>query len=286
MKRVVRLVLAGVLLWAAPGWAQEPGDPDAEGCKDSKIMTRMPGCTIAECRAKEFESIELQTGALKEGEPPKKTLEGAYDFTQYVCPGKLSILQIQRNAENALKAAGYTIVFSGQDENEWRQVTAQKGAQWVGVMSRPNDPVTVYELTTLRAEEMRQDVQADASAMAAEVNKTGSVAIYGITFDTGKATLQPGSEKVLGEVLKLLHENDEWKFEVQGHTDNVGPKAANLSLSDQRAKAVVSWLTGKGIAGARLVPKGYGDTTPVAGNDTPEGRAKNRRVELKKLNEE
>jgi outer membrane protein OmpA-like peptidoglycan-associated protein len=120
--------------------------------------------------------------------------------------------------------------------------------------------------------------------MAAAINASGSVALYGINFDTGKATFQPGSEQVLGEIVKLLNENPDWKFEVQGHTDNVGQKAANLALSEQRAAAVVNWLKMYGIDGSRLVAKGYGDTMAVADNASDEGRAKNRRVELKKIN--
>ena len=133
---------------------------------------------------------------------------------------------------------------------------------------------------------MTQEMQADASSMAADVVKSGSVAVYGINFDTGKATLQAGSDQVLGEIVKLLKEHDDWRFEVQGHTDNVGAKGANLTLSDQRARAVVTWLTQNGVSPPRLVAKGYGDTKPVADNASDEGRAKNRRVELKKLNEE
>jgi outer membrane protein OmpA-like peptidoglycan-associated protein len=285
MKRLAGCVLAALLL-AAPAGAQDPGDPDAEGCKDSALLTRIPGCTIRECRAKEFEAVELQNGPVKEGETPKTALEGAFEFIQYVCPARLSVLQVHRNAENALKAAGYGIVFSGHDENEWQQVTARKGGQWVGVMSRPSDDFVVYELTTLRTEAMKQEIQADATAMAAEINRTGSVAVYGVTFDTARATIQPGSEAVLGEVATLLKDHADWRFEVQGHTDNVGQAAANLTLSEGRAQAVVAWLAARGVDADRLVAKGYGDTRPVADNATEEGRAKNRRVELKKLNEE
>jgi outer membrane protein OmpA-like peptidoglycan-associated protein len=133
---------------------------------------------------------------------------------------------------------------------------------------------------------VKQDVAADASAMEAEVHRTGSVVLYGIAFDAGKATLQTGSEKMLAEIVKLMKDHTDWRFEVQGHTDNVGAKAANLTLSEQRAKTVVEWLTKNGVAAARLVAKGYGDTVPLMDNATNEGRAKNRRVELKKLNEE
>ena len=146
--------------------------------------------------------------------------------------------------------------------------------------------VMIVVALLLAAPAFAQSIAADASAMEAEINKTGSVVLYGINFDTGKATLQAGSEAMLAEVVKLLKERTDWRFEIQGHTDNVGQKAVNLTLSEQRAKTVVDWLTTNGIAASRLVAKGYGDSNPVADNTSDEGRAKNRRVELKKLHEE
>ena len=107
------------------------------------------------------------------------------------------------------------------------------------------------------------------------------MALYGIYFDTDKATLKPESEVALQHILELLKGNAGMKLEVQGHTDNTGTPAHNLPLSDQRAAAVKGWLVDHGIVATRLTPKGYGETVPVGDNHTPEGRAKNRRVELK-----
>ena len=70
------------------------------------------------------------------------------------------------------------------------------------------------------------------------------------------------------------------RIEVSGHTDNTGDKKANVILSEQRARAVVNFLIEKGIPAARMTYKGYGDTKPVASNDTEEGKAKNRRTEF------
>jgi outer membrane protein OmpA-like peptidoglycan-associated protein len=271
---------------AAPALAQEPGDPDAEGCKDSGLLTRMAGCTIVECSAREFDAVSLQVKPRSEGDEGMQEMEGAIESVQYVCPARLSFLQLQRNALNAFKAAGYAIVLNGKDGNDNPIVTARKGAQWVQVETGAWNDDSSYTLTAVKVEAMKQELAADAAAMAAEINRAGSVAVYGVTFDTAKATLQPGSEQVLGEIATLLKQHTDWRFEVQGHTDNVGQAAANLALSEQRAKAVVAWLAANGIDAERLVAKGYGDTRPVAENGTEDGRAKNRRVELKKLNEE
>jgi outer membrane protein OmpA-like peptidoglycan-associated protein len=109
------------------------------------------------------------------------------------------------------------------------------------------------------------------------------MAIYGIQFETGKAAILPASEGVLAEVQKMLEQNESWRIRIEGHTDNVGQKAANQTLSDKRAQAVMGWLLAHGIDASRLTAKGYGDNRPVADNGAEEGRAKNRRVELAKM---
>ena len=99
-------------------------------------------------------------------------------------------------------------------------------------------------------------------------------------FDFNKSTLQAASDPVLQQILDLMKKTPTLKLEIQGHTDNVGGDAYNQTLSEARAKAVVTWLTGHGVAAARLTAKGYGKTKPIADNSTDAGRAKNRRVEI------
>ena len=101
-----------------------------------------------------------------------------------------------------------------------------------------------------------------------------------IHFATGQSTIPAGAEGVLSEVANQLKANPDWKWEVQGYTDNVGDKAANQKLSENRANAVASWLADHGVDRSRLTVKGYGESHPVADNSTARGRAQNRRVEL------
>ena len=101
------------------------------------------------------------------------------------------------------------------------------------------------------------------------------------TFETGKATLQPESYKVIDELVDYLKRKDDEKVEIGGHTDNVGKAEANLILSTNRANTVRAYLLTKGIAPDRVTAKGYGMTMPVAENTTAEGRALNRRTEVK-----
>jgi len=123
---------------------------------------------------------------------------------------------------------------------------------------------------------------ADAGAvdLGATLAKACHVALYGVLFDFNKSTLQPSSDATLQPAANMMTTDKTLKLEVQGHTDNAGNDAYNQTLSEARAKAVVTWLTQHGVAADRLTAKGYGKTKPVADNGSDEGRAKNRRVEI------
>lgn len=107
-----------------------------------------------------------------------------------------------------------------------------------------------------------------------------TIALRNIFFNTASYELLPTSNAELDKLVKLLKANATLRIELGGHTDNVGADAANLTLSDQRAKAVRDHVVAKGIDGARITAKGYGETKPVATNDTEAGRALNRRTEV------
>lgn len=112
----------------------------------------------------------------------------------------------------------------------------------------------------------------------------GRVATHGILFDSGSDKIRPESTPTLKEIGKMLTDHADLKILIEGHTDNVGDDASNMSLSERRAAAVSGHLTSNyGVDAARLQSKGFGETKPVAGNDTSEGRQNNRRVELVKL---
>jgi len=102
-------------------------------------------------------------------------------------------------------------------------------------------------------------------------------------FETGKSTLEESSYAVLDELVAYLVRKDDERIELGGHTDNVGTAANNLKLSQDRANAVRDYLLSKGIAADRVYAKGYGMTQPIESNKTAEGRATNRRTEVKIL---
>ena len=104
-----------------------------------------------------------------------------------------------------------------------------------------------------------------------------------VNFETGKADLKIESFTVLDELVAYLKRKDDERIEIGGHTDNVGKPAANILLSMERAKSVMAYIITKGIDAARLTAKGYGSSIPVALNTSVEGKAMNRRTEVKIL---
>jgi outer membrane protein OmpA-like peptidoglycan-associated protein len=122
--------------------------------------------------------------------------------------------------------------------------------------------------------------------LADRLENDGKVDLYGIYFDTDKATLKPESEATLNQVLSMLKGKPALRIEIGGHTDSQAGDGYNLDLSKRRAQSVMKWLTDKGIAATRLTAQGFGESQPVADNETAAGRALNRRVEIRDTTKE
>ena len=270
MKLVIAVLSLGAVVLA------QPQRPDAKGCQDPAVLSRMPTCAIARCVVKDYEISKMPVG-----KPNKfEEVEGQYEKVEYTCPRETSGIQTFRNAENALKAKGYQVVYSDNYLNVRFTLTARQGPQWVTVYSDgPN-----YTVAAVKRKPMEQQMQAaTADGWSDQISQTGRASIYGINFDTAKATIRPDSEAVLNQLLALFQKQPDWAFVVAGHTDNVGADAVNLPLSRQRAEAVIAWLAAKGVDRSRLIAAGFGSKRPLAENDSEDGRAKNRRVDLVKL---
>lgn len=123
----------------------------------------------------------------------------------------------------------------------------------------------------------------DATGCAAVLAEEAPVILHGVTFATGSAQLTTPAQAILAGVAQALIAKPDLHVEVGGHTDNTGSAEVNTRLSQQRAEAVVAYLVEKGVSADRLTAHGYGPERPIADNGTPEGRAQNRRVELKRV---
>jgi outer membrane protein OmpA-like peptidoglycan-associated protein len=191
-------------------------------------------------------------------------------------------MQTTRNYTNAVKKIGGQLVYEYDDAgpNVILKVVKSGMEVWAHVNASYNG---TYSIHIIEKQAMNQDVIADANSLATSIKETGKVAVYGIYFDTGKSTLKSESQPTLQEISKLLKADPNLKLYVVGHTDNTGVFDANMKLSVDRAGAVVNALVSQfSVSAARLRACGDGPTSPVASNDTEEGKALNRRVELVK----
>jgi outer membrane protein OmpA-like peptidoglycan-associated protein len=239
----------------------------------------MPGFHIYRSEVKTFDRHEFPISPDK-----KETVEGKHSFVIYYANQGITLpsgLQVIRNYVNAVQAIGGRQLYEYDDGGRLFSIIKVANEQkeiWAEVEAAGSDQ---YSIHVIEKQLMKQEVVANADALASSIKATGRVAVYGIYFDTNKADLKPESDPALAEIVKMLKADANLKVYVVGHTDNVGQFAHNVKLSQDRAGSVVAALVSKhGIAAARLTPFGSGPTAPVAANSNEEGRAKNRRVEL------
>ena len=255
-------------------------DVDTDGAKDHPMFSRMPGYYINNYDQQDFASVELET------EPPQK-VEGRYWQIEYwVKEGSRHFgpVQIARNHTDPILQRGGRKLLDDVDTSGGTTVAQLPvPGKNIWVQLQIANSGDTYMLTVVEEAAMEQKLEFTAVELAAALEKTGSVALHSILFDTGRATLKPESEMALGAVRDLLKNDPALMLEIQGHTDNIGQPAANLKLSQDRAAAVKTYLVQKGgVAPGRLTTAGFGDTKPAASNKTDDGRAQNRRVVLVK----
>lgn len=274
-----KLILPLVLILS--GFTSLFAQEDIEGSKDPALFTRMPDHYISYYVDKEFEKFDFQTG-----EDKFQSVEGHYYQINYsLKENKQPVggLQVTRNYANAVKNIGGKVVYEWYDSGSGRvMLKVEKGGAEVWAQVECNGS-GYYRLDLVEKSLMNQDVVADANNMANTIKATGKVAVYGIYFDTGKSELKPESLNALVEISKLLNADPSLKLYVVGHTDNAGTFESNIKLSMARAAEVINALVTKhSVNAANLKPFGNGPCAPVATNDTVDGKALNRRVELVK----
>lgn len=304
---MIRLLTAFSLLTlvtAGPAPAQ-----DAAGSADHPLIGRFEGAVITAYDFRDFDEYDFADEPITSRDPDNlMATEGAVTRIGYILDGNQSLAEVARNYELGLTGKGFEIVFECEtkacgggdfaygietlplpqmvvDPFNFRYIGAKKSGDGsdtyatvvisVDANKKVRIQVTVVESDTLALK------MVDAKAMQNALTETGSVALYGIYFDTDKADIKPESTPTLNEMAVFLNGTPDLSVVIVGHTDNQGTMDYNLDLSHRRAQAVVDALaTNHGIARDRMVAAGAGFLAPIAPNDSADGRAKNRRVEV------
>jgi len=329
---------------------------DIAGAKDNPLIQRYEGSFIVSYERQSFTDFKVPLSPLEPTDRrdgmnnklhlPKKEmeLEGAKTRLAYLVPAERSPLEVLRNYEDVVKAAGGQILFTckgdscGGDPNRSSsggggdsslmmyflvekqlkdpsfsngacaqaeniddqrffaaRIPQSSGDAYVTVHTykvsdqdycRAFNDRTVALVHVLEPKPREQKmVVVKADEMARTIESTGRIALYGIFFDTDKTDLKPESTPTLTEIAQMLKADPKLAILVVGHTDKQGAYEYNIDLSRRRADAVVKSLAANhGVDAKRLRGAGVGMLAPAATNDTEEGRAKNRRVEIVKLN--
>ncbi len=249
--------------------------------KNLKIFTSFDGFYVTDfCKYSEFGAYEFM---IDNGTRSMKK-EGVYRETWFHKKENInrivSGLQILRNHANAIKAVGGEVVKEA-DGSVFKTIYNGKEI-WIYVNANTNSAdLDNYGIISIEVDVMKQEVT--AQDIKGSIDSRGKIALYGILFDNGKSDIKPESEKAINPVATYLQQNPEVNVYIVGHTDNVGDYAMNQKLSKSRGESIKNYLVTKyKIAASRLTTEGVGPVCSVATNDTEEGRALNRRVEIVK----
>jgi outer membrane protein OmpA-like peptidoglycan-associated protein len=265
-----------LLLVFITGYSQDP-----KTCGEQALFTALNNHSIKDCETKEFEQLTITRKDKTKGSV-KEDKTGEYLKIAYGYEGEFSTrpsaVQIYANYANALTKAGGEILYNNNQSGLYGKTQKSGATYWMKVYT---DNSGWYWVETVKEAPLRQDVVMTAAEIDAAMRQDGKAAFYGIYFDTDKAVVKPESAPSLRAIAAYLKEHPAITVYVVGHTDNTGAAEHNKQLSAARANAVANELTtAYGIAKSRLNPQGIGSLSPVATNDTEEGRAKNRRVEI------
>lgn len=283
MKKIIikTTILATFLFFLCVANAQEK---DAENCKDHPMFNQMDNFYIHACRE------NLDTYEFMISENDFHTIEGEVTEIVYKYDNKsgaklpslselvkhyedetenMSGIKVHPNSNDYGSQMGATFYFI-KDSTEY----------WVGIYDLDNNPVSEYKFVLLTRKSTQDEVTSKQIYDA--IDSGNSIPLY-INFQSWHAGIKTESLVVVEELCKMLMSNPSLKIIIEGHTDSEGDKIVNQILSDRRAMSVKHALMVKGIALDRMRVVGYGETRPIADNSTEEGKAKNRRVEIKKV---
>ena len=290
---------------------------DEEGSKDHPLISRFPGSKIKYYREVNYDKYTLPLSGLNDEEEITeiKNIEGKVTRIKYEVPSINTTYEVFENYKSALAQAGFKILFEAEGEKlgnayDWTTKVYPENENFHGLggrtevqrflsakLNQPERDIYLTLYVSKRADHnplIQQDIitekklkadkiDIDVDSLTQTLKTSGFARIYGIYFDTDKATMKKESESTLEVIAEVLKNNKDLDIYVVGHTDSVGDLDYNMNLSMRRAQSVVNELINNyGIAENRLIPKGVGELSPVATNETDKGKAKNRRVELVK----
>lgn len=301
-----------VSLLSSPALARDlPKD-----AKDHPLVTRFAGADLIAYQHQDFDELYVPVKAIEDDGKVTPDLvakvTGKITHLGYRLDASKTALEVIHNYEEALTGAGFETVFSCVAEtcgdglgsylvlggkvmptsftdvsfnrNRNRYLLVKRDTVYVllyAMEDNSNKQTLIYEAVAETKPMQTGQVQVmNADQMTSSLAATGKVAVYGIYFDTAKAEIKPDSQPALAEMVKALQQKADMKVYIVGHTDNNGTLGANITLSQQRADAVVKALTSGGIAPDRVIAKGVASLSPVAPNIDEAGRSKNRRVEM------
>ncbi len=248
-------------------WPISLSSQDIEGSKDHPMFNRMEGFRITDYSYEEFGAEEFY-----DENENNIMVEGEKTYIYYESEKMVAPLKVIRNYGNAAKEiGGKTYEYTGNTVH----INIRKDGKEVWAIVYAED--YAYSITIVEKADVRQEIT--ASDILKQLNSTGKAILY-INFDSGKSTIRDDSKPIVDQIIQLLENNPNINLSIEGHTDNQGDNASNLTLSENRAKAVMTAIISGGISNNRLSSKGFGEDKPIADNADEAGRAKNRRVEL------
>jgi outer membrane protein OmpA-like peptidoglycan-associated protein len=240
-------------------------------------LPKLAGCRVDACDRKETEQRQVPVREDAKGEPVQSLLDGASRSVMYECDESSSPTKLVQAAFEALRPAGFNVLY---------QYAGLEGT----LTARKDDLVLIveaashyYTLTEFTVAPPNLEAIEDADALADALDRYHHAPLYKIRFAPGRADFIEGSIFSMQAVADMLEDHPNWHIRVEAHTDNTGTKPANVLLSTRRATAVTNYLVSHGVDKSRVEPVGLGDAQPVATNSTADGRAKNQRIEIVKI---
>ena len=317
MKKSIFIFTVFALFISTSISAQERRETDIEGGKDHPLISRFNGSVMEFYEHKNYDLYTIVLDFNEDGEASKVVdVEGEITRIQYSSSEDHSVLEIFRNYEIALKNANFSISFSCSDKTsaaswefwyyiyygeinklntDWITPDSRMGYRYIVANGKINDK-NIYVILFISSDDdydwilttmdvIEEKPMETGLVTAAIIEKglkiSGHTILEGVYFDSGKSTLKIESDAALKNIAEYVNSSQDKKFFIVGHTDNTGNFASNMTLSEERAKAVMNELINKyGVNADQLQAYGVSYLSPVSSNSSDEGKARNRRVEI------